>query len=418
MKFNILRGLLLAVFLVGAAPAVYAQADEEGANYAPQILTSDLAQETPITVDRLSVYFVIVDSDTIIEVTIDGEPQDFVPGDTVLISKEFFFEDDRTTIRVTATDEKGNTRAKTFLVLKPSARAAPTRLTWTLSFGVGFDIDTNPSNDLSSPIDLEGVKIEGVVPDDEQEDTRTNLKAIISLRFGSLDAYLGTQQQTYTKAVNERFNTQVNFVGVGYRSGEGKASGFILRYAFTDIQLGTFDYAVLNTISPGYESFSEDADDDLRNVFKLDITAKDFAKESQTDTTLFALKWAHKSTDKKDNDVFRSLIAYGTGDEGLEETEHQFIGLDFDWELRARSGLRVDIGFGWTYRNFPNDEPLTTDTPLGDTRVDNLLRFSLGPGWEFGAGWRAHLGYRYLFNLSNKAPYVRQIYGLNVDGAF
>lgn len=424
MKFKLMLGLLLAISLLGTAPAVYAQADEEGSDDAPQILSSDLAQETPVTVDHLSVDFVIVDSDTITEVTIDGEPQQFEPSDTVLISKEFDLEEDRTLIRVTATDEQGNTRARTFLVLKPGAAVARTRLKPLLSFGVGFELDTNPSNDLSVPAFLslkddagEDIKL-GVVSDDEQADTRSILQAIFSLRFGSLDGFVGRLQQTYTKAVNERFNVVVNFVGLGYRSGEGKASGFVLRYTFTDIELGTFDYAVLNTISPGYESFSEDKEDDLRNIFKLDITSKDFASESQTDTTLFALKWNHRSTDKKDNDVFRSLIAIGTGSEGIEETEHQFVGLDFDWELRARAGFRVDIGFGWTYRNFPNDEPLSVDTPLGDTRVDNLLRFSLGPGWEFGAGWRAMLGYRYLFNLSNKSPYVRQIYGLTINGAF
>ena len=62
--------------------------------------------------------------------------------------------------------------------------------------------------------------------------------------------------------------------------------------------------------------------------------------------------------------------------------------------------------------------PLSTDTPLGTTRVDNLLRISIGPGWQFTSSWSAVLGYRYLTNLSNKQPYVRQIYGLIVEGAF
>ena len=46
------------------------------------------------------------------------------------------------------------------------------------------------------------------------------------------------------------------------------------------------------------------------------------------------------------------------------------------------------------------------------------MRISLAPGWQFNPKWYVLVGYRYTFNLSNKQPYVRQIYGVTIDGTF
>ncbi|MCH8882294.1 MAG: hypothetical protein IIA41_02210 [SAR324 cluster bacterium] len=116
--------VLLALALCAwAAPA--AAQDEAEESQAPQILTSDLARRHVLTEDRISVDFVIVDSDNIVRVTINGEPQQFTPSDTVLITKEFVFTEDRTVIEVTATDEQGNERVRKLLRQDITIQADP-----------------------------------------------------------------------------------------------------------------------------------------------------------------------------------------------------------------------------------------------------------------------------------------------------
>ncbi len=109
-------GLLMGLAMMACTAAnAWAQGEEER-NDPPEILTSELALRTLLETERLEVTFVIVDTDTITEVTIDGEPQDFEPGDTVLISKEFVFDQPETLVRVSATDEAGQTRTVTYTV--------------------------------------------------------------------------------------------------------------------------------------------------------------------------------------------------------------------------------------------------------------------------------------------------------------
>jgi hypothetical protein len=287
------------------------------------------------------------------------------------------------------------------------------------SVGLRYEIDTNPSNDLSTPIDV-GVDVQGVVPDSEQPDSRITLKAIVGFSYGNSNAFIGAVQQTYGKSDNDQFNSTVMFLGGGWRSNPGGQNAFVAQALITDINLGDFDYAQTITLTPGYETDSKDADGSYRSLYALDVISKNFARGEQTDATVFTLKWDFNSKDPEQEDTFRNLLQLGNSTEGFEQSEYSFVGIDEDWTniWGSGSGFRFDIGWGLQYRSYPNDEPLTTDTPLGTTRVDNLLRFSIGPGWQFTPAWSAVFGYRYLTNLSNKQPYVRQIYGLIVEGAF
>ena len=240
--------VLLALALCAwAAPA--AAQDEGEESLAPQILTSDLARRHILTEDRISVDFVIVDSDNVTRVTINGEPQQFTPSDTVVITKEFVFTEDRTVIEVTATDEQGNERTLQYFVFRPGAQVAAEEpgLNYFVRVSLAFEIDDNPSNDLSSPIDIEGVDVEGVVPDDEQEDSRFVVQALGGVIGDRWNAFVGVLSQNYSKSENENFNTRMIFLGAGYRAGAASESAFVARYLFNDTDLGSFDYAQQHT---------------------------------------------------------------------------------------------------------------------------------------------------------------------------
>ena len=79
-------GLALASFLVLGSGPVGAQ-EEEGTNQPPEVLTSELTLKTVLESSKLEVTFVIVDSDNVAEVSINGEAQQFDPADTVMITK-------------------------------------------------------------------------------------------------------------------------------------------------------------------------------------------------------------------------------------------------------------------------------------------------------------------------------------------
>ncbi len=409
--------------MTGSAGYAWAQAEEER-NDPPEILTSELALRTLLESKRLEATFVIVDTDTITEVTIDGEPQEFEPGDTVVISKAFVFTEPETLVRVSATDETGQTRTVIYTVYLPGvdpqevARKRREQLRTFVNYDVRFELDDNPSNDLSSPIEIEGIDLQGVVPDDEQDDTRINLNVNGGILVGPWNAFIGYASIDYSDAANEIFNVDAIYLGGGARIEMGEGTALELGYVFTDIDLGENDYAQTHTLSPGYRTSAPDEEGTERDLYGLDVIVKDFASARQEDDTVFTLKWDHNTLDSARQDSYRRLLVAGTASEGFVDTEFNFVGADFDWKNRWDSGVLFDIGFGVQYRDFPDDVPASPDTILGGTRVDIPLRFSTGLGYQFMPELRAMLNYSYVFDLSNKSPYVRQIFGISVNGAF
>jgi hypothetical protein len=414
--------LLGAALLALGAPMAWAQDEEGGNQNAPQILTSDLARRQTTAEPKLRVDFVVIDTDRVVEVSINGEAQKIQPGTTVVVSKEFTFSRPQTRIEVTAKDEAGNSRTLAYLVLKPGAEEAMAegapRITPFARAQVRYEYDSNPSNDLSTPITISGVDVQGVVPDSDQPDTRYAARAIGGITYGKYNGLLGASITRYTKSDNEQFESTILFLGAGARTSNPGQNGFVASYLFTDINLGSFDYSQSHTLSPGYEFNSSGPKGTSRNLVGVDIILKDFSRGDQKDATQFTVKWDHFGQDVQKEDSLRSLLAAGNSTEGFDESEYNFVSLDQDWTNKWGSGFRFDVGYGIAYRDYPNDEPLSTDTPLGDTRVDAPMRISLAPGWQFNPKWYVLLGYRYVFNLSNKQPYVRQIYGVTVDGTF
>jgi hypothetical protein len=411
------RSVALAVGAVLLAASAWAQskADEE-AEGAPQILTSDLAQEQEVREERMTVNFVIVGSAPITRVLINGEPQALVEGDTALVSKELRFESAVNTVRVSATDSAGRTREKVFVVRRGGAAAA--EVVTNFSLEARYEVDGNPTNDLSSPVPIQGLTLQGVVKDSEQADTRATVRGSGSVSQGRWTGFGGALTQTYTKEVNKGLALQMVYLGGSARFQMTGASDFLLSYIFTNLGVGGHDYVNIHTVTPLVEFRSEDRDGAYRHQLAMDLSYKDFAQADQKAGADYALRWNYRSLDAERQDSFESVTAYGTNTEGKEVTDFTYIGWDADWKNRWDVGLRFDAGFGLQMRNFAQDKQPLTKQLYGDTRVDSLIRASTAIGWGFLGTWSAMLNYRYLADISNKAPYVRPIYGLIVGGAF
>lgn len=417
-----LRYLLAIVAVVITVPTAWGQ---NGGDNPPEILTSELALKTILETDRLEVNFVIVDTDKVTEVTINGDKQPIEAADTVMLSRTFVFSQDVTRLRVTAKDEAGHERTVVYTVFRPGvdpdkkiAQEAPKGRLFA-AYDARYESDSNPTNDLSSPIVIEGVKLSGVVPDDQQTDTRLNVNASVGYAKGDLTGYGGISRIQYSKDDNKAYNVMVLFLGGVWAIPRGETAAIELGYTFADINVGDGDYAQSHTFSPGYRSASVHSDGDTAtSLYGADLVLKTFAVSQQESATAYRLKADYNSQDKAKQDSYRRRFYYGTESEGLPETEYSFLGGDWDWKNRWDSGVLFDIGLGVQYRNYVSDLPLSVDTPLGAKRVDVPMRLSSGVGYQLKPNLRLMGNYQYLFNLSNKSPYVRQIMGVGVSGTF
>lgn len=415
--------LLMALFCLGFTAQLLAQ---DGGGDAPQILTTDLASEMEAQSEQITVNFVIVDSDQVTKVTIDGEPQTFDPGDTVLITKEFRFTKGIRVITVVAEDEEGNIKEKTFRVAfgvplsgEGEKKKEDDKLTYKVALELKYEVDDNPTNDLSLPMEVGSLgSVQGVVNDSEQPDNKTSLNVILSGSYGATSGYFGYLTSSYDKAENVNLGTNIMLLGALHKfAGAGKP-GFQLGYTLMDINVGGNDYSLNQTLAPGFEFQSVDEDGSYKKVLGFDLIMKSFSEGDRDAVTQYTLKYTNNFKDKDKLDSSKGVTALGTSSEGTIESENTFFSYDADWINKWDSGYRLDAGFGFQYRTYPNDAEILTDEILGTTRVDVPLRFSMGTGWHFTKDISAMLNYKYLFNLSNDSPYVRTVYGLTVKGSF
>ena len=383
---------------------------------APQILSSDLGPTTEVQTSQLTATFVVIGQHPIKSVTINGEAQTFAPGDTVQVTKAFELARGATTISVRAEDDKGNVRERSYLV---GFGAAPVVSKWEVA-GSGelrYERDENPTNDVGLPFTVSGIDVKGVIPASQRPDNRETVSANLIGMNGPLSVFGGGLRQQYDKTVNKGLNTTLLYGGAGYRFKMAETTDFVTNLVYSNLGVGDADYATLATVSGAFEFRSTDSKYNRRHLLEADITNKDFKSSGQTDGTIEIFKWDYLRTTPASMSTYNSLLQAGNATEGSKESDYNFFGMDFDWRNRWDSGIRFDIGFGYQYRDFPNDkQPITT--ALGATRVDHLLRASTGLGWQFNPRWATMLEYRYLTDLSNKSPYVRPIYGLSVTGGF
>ncbi|MDH5560552.1 MAG: hypothetical protein OEY59_06805 [Deltaproteobacteria bacterium] len=393
---------------------------------APQIMTTDLIRKQVVQNPVQLVKFVIIDDDLITKIEINGVAEKFESSDTVLIVKKFRFKPGKTIIKIKATDEKGHARQKSYLVgygitmdTEEKLEANKSKLSWNLVIGTALENDSNPTNDLSTPIDLGDIELKGVVDDSEQTDTKQTFKTIAIINYDQFKGLLGNTQSFYSKEINGFLNTNVNFASLGYKFPMGPIFALAFDVLFTDINIGGYDYSVNQTLTAALKLVNKKKSGSTStHVFAIDNIQKSFSEKEKQESISNTYKWTLSMIDKEKLDSYSQSVTFGNSTEGTTKSEMDFITFDWDWKNKWEMGLLWDLGFGVQRRLYKNDLPLATDTPLGEKRVDLPMRVSTGMGWMVMKRVKILFDYRYTFNLSNKTPYVRTISGLKIDGTF
>lgn len=119
--------MLFAALILGAGLQANAQEEQEGEGNAPQVLTSDLFRKQVIRTEKVSASFIFLDSDKIVEIKFNGVAAEFEPDNAIVINMVFEIDAIEVIIEVSATDERGNTREKSYLVIReePPIRSRP-----------------------------------------------------------------------------------------------------------------------------------------------------------------------------------------------------------------------------------------------------------------------------------------------------
>ncbi len=113
---------IVSLFLITFAQQVQAQ---RRVLRPPQILSSDISRNQVVEKDHLNVTFVVRDNDKITQVVINNENQDIDPGKLVVVKKIFELKDFENLVTVSATDERGNTRSKSYLLIVKTKTLGP-----------------------------------------------------------------------------------------------------------------------------------------------------------------------------------------------------------------------------------------------------------------------------------------------------
>ncbi len=417
-----LLSILIGLALLGGIFCTPVLAQEKENKEAPEILTTDLTRRQKVDASQLDVSFVIFDDDAIAEVIIDGEKQKFIKANTLTIDKKLIFKKGLNTVVVTATDEKGNKRTNKYQVafgVELDALPEPKDtggMNWKILGSVRYNHDTNPNNDLGLPVDTGDVSVEGQIDDDEQADTQTAASLMVILNWGQLAGFAGYLQSNYSKEIYEPLNSKILMAGLSYAPKANK-KGLTGRYMFLDINRNDEDYAQFHIISAGLQIGRSDTVDGTTKHWLGGIyNHKEFADSAKEAGNTALFNWEYTNLDAEKLDFFKSVLAYGSGNDGTVRSEFTTATMDFDWANKWESGFLQGTGFGIHYKEYPNQKPLSTD--LGETRVDVPLRFSFHLGWEFTPIWLIKLNYDYKVNVSTKSPSYRTVTGVQLNGGF
>ena len=403
---------------------------------APQILTSDLIRKQLVIEKTLVVTFVIIDQDNIRNIIINGVQQEFKTSDTVIITKKFRFKKGKTIIEVSAIDERGNKRTKSYMVgygllknkpEKEEKSGPDSKFYYKILYGLNLEYDNNPTNDFSLPnyfgnisIDNNNIDISGVVKDSEQPDSKTTLKTILNMGYGSLNSIMGVVSSQYLKKTNAFLNSDVFFFGGGYRIGISKGHHIMFNYILNKINIGSYDFSLNHVVSTSYQFSSKSKDGaSSKQLFSLEYTLKDFADPEKKEGSANTYKWDYSSLDKDKKDSFKNSITFGNSTEGSLESEVEYFTIDDDWKNKWPNGLKWDIGFGIGRRNFKNKDSTMAEMVLlkNSTRIDMPGRISSAIGWSFKNDIELVFNLKYSFNYSNVSPYERIIAGFIFNGS-
>ncbi|MBT3226375.1 MAG: hypothetical protein HOK67_21955 [Deltaproteobacteria bacterium] len=429
MNFRLLLFVpLLIVLLLNTTFGQEGNQEKDSAqNQPPRILSPDLVRKQEILNSEQVFSLVFIDSDMIVKITINNVEQVFEAAKTVVITRNFEFEQGKSLIQVVAVDEAGNSSERSFLIgygekelkyISDATDDTDSGFNWKADVKVGFELDSNPTNDMSSAVK----PLYGVVPENNQADSRWVLDGIVSANYGPYSAVGGASAIRYAKGENDFLNSLLMFGGIGYKSYLSHGRTWMLDAMLTDINVGGYDYALVQTVSPGIEFRSRGIRGEYRSLLLgVDVIFKDFAIVSRTDGLQGTLKYDFRSLDETKHHLFHHLLALGNSSEGTKQSEYTFLKLDFDWKNIWDFGLRWDFSFGVQHRTFANDTALSKDTKLislGTKHIEIPFRLETGIGWKFSESLKAMFNTKYVFNMSNDVSYERLINSLTVSAVF
>lgn len=415
---------LSLIIVFWACSAFVALADERKQIKSPEILTTDLLKRQKVVEKEVRASFVVVDDYDIVSVTINGEVQNITPGKIVTIEKLFNLKTGRNAVKINARNSLGGMRERIFIIaygddveILPPEKVEEKKFQWFVIVGGKYDIDSNPSNDLGVPIDTGDVVVEGIVDDKEQDDVRITKNAILTASYGGISGFIVVNTTEYEKDQYQAYNTEVLMVGAGYTPKPDRC-GVFLGYFFLDLNNDGYDTLQSHTTNLGYQfGYIADNGSNSRWLFSLVWAGSEFADPTEEPSSTGTFKWEYVNLDEDRLDKFHYVFGYGSSLESSEEDIHSFWTMDFQWSNKWRSGVLFDIGFAFGQKEYPNQAPLSAETPFGDKRVDVPLSYNNSLGFTKW-GWTLKLNYEYSFNLSNKSPSVRDITGIELSAVF
>lgn len=368
----------------------------------PQILTSELSLTQVVHKPLLKVHFIIADKNNISEVSINGEAQAIKNGPNVLVTREFQLIRGYNRIEVTAVDEKGNTRTKSYLVAYQPA----------LWLSLDFELEAKIEND-DNPTTLLS---QGSANNSNQPDTLSTLKMVFGANYGDIFGGSGLVDASYANSDNEALESRMVYLVVGYRFKASDAVLFPISFTFTDMDSGGNDFALMRSESLGISYTNQnDVESTITHMVRFELTSKDFALDILEDGSQYKLSWDYSNMDKNKLNSLGWHIAMGNNTDGVPITDFNFINIGFDTRLRWENGYLLEGEFGIQQRNYLNDEqPL-----VGETRLDQLSQLHLGTGWRFRhPNLTVKISSDIFNNASNKRPYKRNLYGFAMQAAF
>ncbi len=339
MKFSFATLTLLACSLWLTSPAqAQKKADALPTELTPpRILSSELAERTEVLRGELLVDFVVVDDDKITELKINGKEQEIVPGRIVSVTKLFNFKRRKTTVKVIATDEKGNVSKKIFIIRTIKTETLQKGRGSQRFFSLGFDQekDSNPTT-----------------VDDQTASTEAN-RTVTSIVFGqnfSLgQMFFSGQSTSYAK---EEFNTyNVDAYVIGLSSTFRKTSPQ-LRFTFSlgDVDVGEKDYYVSNsyTLAGGVGRYllgGQGAGADIN------LNQKKFADTSKVAVSAQRAKLGVRFANKELRASIAPSFVVGSDSEGTDDSKYDYNTLLVD--ARGAIGkLSLNVNFQQQVRKY------------------------------------------------------------------
>ena len=116
---NYLCLMLSALVVLGHAPA-FSQGGSP-----PQILTSDLSRRTVTQDNLIKATFMVIDPDIVTEVRVNNKKEKITSGGIVVVNKTISLSNTETLVEVVASDRRGATRKKSYLIIYEEQMLGP-----------------------------------------------------------------------------------------------------------------------------------------------------------------------------------------------------------------------------------------------------------------------------------------------------